>query len=333
MNALRSTSYREPTLDSDSGAIAPYVVKDFIKSRVDSDIETFSEEMESLMSKEDVKLIANMWGLKVFEIKNNISILRNEQLLIIRSHYRDNYSEIEIFGGYDEVKEARNFIRANFKGKAPSIKWVYNDRGEAVKCGLNTDRLPVIEMYPFLNADSLEGYYDSFMESSANILVLIGPPGTGKTSFIRGLMNHTSSDAVVSYDSGVLQTDQLFASFISNTDEYSWFDEDPTRGENFLVLEDADLLLSSRSDGNTIMHRFLNISDGLVSSPEKKLIFSTNLPSINDVDPALVRRGRCFDVIHFRPLNQQELYELNAVYGIDKTFDEHKQMVLSDYFN
>lgn len=333
MNTERPSYYKEPTVDSDSGAIAPYVVKDFIKSRVDADIETFSEELEISISKEDVAKLAAMWDLKVFEIKNNISILRNDNMLIIRSHYRDNYSEIEIFGSYREVKEARSYFRNNFKGKVPTIKWVFNERGDCVKCGLNTDRLPVVEMYPFLNSDSLADYYDSFMKSSANILVLIGPPGTGKTSFIRGLMNHTNSDAVVSYDTGVLQNDNLFASFMSNTDEYSWFDDDPTQGESFLVLEDADLLLSSRTDGNTIMHRFLNISDGIVSSPDKKLIFSTNLPSINDIDPALIRRGRCFDIVHFRPLDYQELNTLNNVFKLDRTFDKHEQLVISDYFN
>jgi ATP-dependent 26S proteasome regulatory subunit len=41
------------------------------------------------------------------------------------------------------------------------------------------------------------------------------------------------------------------------------------------------------------------VGDGLISVRGKKLIFSTNLPSIRDVDPALVRPGRCFDVVTF----------------------------------
>jgi len=52
-----------------------------------------------------------------------------------------------------------------------------------------------------------------------------------------------------------------------------------------------------------MMHRFLNVGDGLVTTRGKKMIFSTNLPSIQDIDPALVRPGRCFDILTFAPLS------------------------------
>jgi hypothetical protein len=73
-----------------------------------------------------------------------------------------------------------------------------------------------------------------------------------------------------------------------------------------MVLEDSDAFLKSRSDGNTMMHRFLNVGDGLVTTKGKKLVFSTNLPSIRDIDSALVRPGRCFDVLTFDTLKVKE---------------------------
>jgi hypothetical protein len=48
-----------------------------------------------------------------------------------------------------------------------------------------------------------------------------------------------------------------------------------------------------------MMHRFLNVGDGLVTTKGKKMIFSTNLPSIRDIDSALIRPGRCFDIVSF----------------------------------
>jgi ATP-dependent 26S proteasome regulatory subunit len=51
-----------------------------------------------------------------------------------------------------------------------------------------------------------------------------------------------------------------------------------------------------------MMHRFLNVGDGLVTTKGKKMIFSTNLPSIRDIDSALVRPGRCFDIVTFDAL-------------------------------
>jgi ATP-dependent 26S proteasome regulatory subunit len=55
-----------------------------------------------------------------------------------------------------------------------------------------------------------------------------------------------------------------------------------------------------------MMHRFLNVGDGLVTTKGKKMIFSTNLPSIRDIDSALVRPGRCFDIVTFENLTQEE---------------------------
>jgi hypothetical protein len=141
------------------------------------------------------------------------------------------------------------------------------------------------------------------MESSANILLLIGPPGTGKTTFIRGLLAHRNCSAIVTYDAAILEQDGFFARFIESDD-------------NVMVLEDSDAFLKSRSDGNTMMHRFLNVGDGLVTTKGKKMIFSTNLPSIRDIDSALVRPGRCFDIVTFDNLSYGDAEKLARRLGV-----------------
>lgn len=332
---FKTEHYREPILDADMGGLSSYITKDFLKYRYDNNCETSSEKLEIVITREEFKSAMKKWDLKLFELKPTISVIHNEHLLIVRKQYRDNLCDIEIFGDATLVAESFEYFQKTYNEKSPSIRWVYDNRGEFVKCSLNTTLLPVKEMYPFIEDDSLSDYYDRFMRSNSNILILIGPPGTGKTSFIRGLMNHTRADAVVSYDPQVLESDSLFANFISgdSADYFETYDDMYYSMESFLILEDADLFLSSRTDGNTMMHRFLNISDGIVSSKTKKLIFSTNLPSVGDVDPALVRSGRCFDVLHFRPLNGNELADLNSVFKLDKQFDPSERMVLSDYFS
>src|SRR3712207_7327386 len=64
------------------------------------------------------------------------------------------------------------------------------------------------------------------------------------------------------------------------------------------VLEDADNFLRPRKEGNSMMHRFLNVGDGLVTMSHKKMIFSTNLPSVKEVDPALDRKSTRLNSSH-----------------------------------
>jgi ATP-dependent 26S proteasome regulatory subunit len=178
-------------------------------------------------------------------------------------------------------------------------------------------------MYPFLKDETLEEFYDRFMESNSNILLLIGPPGTGKTTFIRGLLSHTNSSAYVTYDPTILEKDHMFAEFIGSD-------------SSIMVLEDSDNFLKPRNDGNTMMAKFLNLGDGLVTTKGKKLIFSTNLPSIRDIDEALTRPGRCFGILDFSGLSHDEAVALHKKLELEtelhaKSGDE--RYTLAEIFN
>ena len=211
---------------------------------------------------------------------------------------------IQIHGDAAFVQNITSDVLNIFELVKSKIEWVYNVDGSSIEIPLDVSRLPLDEMYPFLGEEKLTDYYERFMRSRSNILLLIGPPGTGKTSFIKGLLSHTESSAMLSYDGAILEDDRIFSSFIENEDA------------SIMVLEDSDNFLKARSDGNTMMHRFLNVGDGLVTRQGKKIIFSTNLPSVRDIDSALMRPGRCFDVLTFDHLNKEQAQKLAEKAGV-----------------
>lgn len=139
------------------------------------------------------------------------------------------------------------------------------------------------------------------------------------TTFIKNLIHQAKSNAKVAYDEKVMTSDSFFASFI----------EDDC---GFLIMEDADTFLAKRKDGNTMMHKFLNVSDGLVSAADKKLVFSTNLENISDIDDALLRPGRCFDVINFRPLSRVEALKVIEEVGVG-TLPDKEEITLAEIFS
>ena len=63
---------------------------------------------------------------------------------------------------------------------------------------------------------------------------------------------------------------------------------------------------SRAADGNEHLHRFLTIADGVVRAQGRKIIFSTNLPNVGDLDEALIRPGRCFARVNVRTLTTAE---------------------------
>lgn len=249
-------------------------------------------------------------------------IVENETNNFIKFDVNSNTTDVRAYGDASFAEGVVTMVEQNFDQITCHIEWVYGGDGQSVNVPLNRDRLPVAEMYPFLKGESLESYYDRYMQSSANILLLIGPPGTGKTTFIRGLLSHTNSSAIVSYDANILDKDGFFAHFIESD-------------ESVMVLEDSDAFLAPRTEGNTMMHRFLNVGDGLVTTKGKKMIFSTNLPSVRDIDTALTRPGRCFDIVTFDALNAEQaktladklevkLPEVKDSYSIAEVFNQQQ---------
>ena len=103
---------------------------------------------------------------------------------------------------------------------------------------------------------------------------------------------------------------------------------------NIMVLEDFDFHLNSRKEGNTIMYHLLGLSDGLIQSFNKKIIISTNLSNLNNIDDAIIRKGRCFDILNFRSLLWDEVIEFfkhnNYIEIINKI--EEKEYTLADLY-
>lgn len=153
--------------------------------------------------------------------------------------------------------------------------------------------------YPYIEG-GVNNFLDNFNRSIEPIMILIGEPGTGKTSLVRHYIKKYGRKAAVTFDEELIGSDQFMVDFMTS------------KSVDTLIVEDADLLIGSRDKGlNQHMNKFLNMSNGIVAMPEKKIIFSTNLNNVRDIDDALMRPGRCFDVVHFRKLTKSEALLVN----------------------
>lgn len=165
----------------------------------------------------------------------------------------------------------------------------------------------VNEAYPALG-EPVSDLVARYLASREAVLILQGPPGTGKTRLVRAILAALSArkgdSARVLYtaDQRTLENDEIFVEFI-------------TGSHDAFVVEDADHLLMARANGNVDLHRFLAIADGVVRAQGRKIIFTTNLPNVGDIDDALVRPGRCFATVCTRALGAGEAGALAARLG------------------
>jgi SpoVK/Ycf46/Vps4 family AAA+-type ATPase len=203
--------------------------------------------------------------------------------------------------------------------KKLQFKWFTDTHGNYTNIVDQSDEITKDSMYPYIE-EGYMNYIRRFIKAKASVLILIGEPGTGKTNFIRNILWEINKKVFLSYSDDVLSSEGVFSSFVSNKDAGSF------------VIEDADLLLMKRQDGNQLMSKFLNIGDGLLKLHGKKLIFSTNLPTERDIDSAIMRPGRCFDVLNFRRLNLKESNRVCEDYGLP-LLEDNKFYTIAEIFN
>lgn len=250
-----------------------------------------------------------MIGLKAMRVYDNYHVLTTDDELV-GAYYlqRENgiYWRAFVQGPVEVVnafKEALNHLLP--ENAAPVIR--------RLRLGLDStlhsefEALPAYNtnvsyhhFYPFLQEhEHPEVLWHDFAASTSNVLLLIGPPGTGKSSFIRGMLQSRG------WDENIYLADHEDIIMHHHLADYI---RDMPKG-SVLVTEDSDKMVAKRSDGNHNMAALLNATNGIIPT-DTKIIISTNLPDLRRVDDALLRPGRAFNVLKFRALTLEEAYAL-----------------------
>ncbi|AMM44093.1 hypothetical protein FDG95_gp449 [Pectobacterium phage vB_PcaM_CBB] len=167
--------------------------------------------------------------------------------------------------------------------------------------------MPSEIMYPWFDFTP-EELAKNFMDSTANVLVLYGDPGTGKTTFIKRMLQGVGFEenrSITVVDTpAVMQSPELVNNIYTS------------KHKDIFIFEDVDRHLYSREEGNDIMAGLLNAAEGL-ASPDVKIIISTNIKNLNDIDSALIRPGRCFKTLEFLKLQKEEQINVRNFLGLD----------------
>jgi hypothetical protein len=291
--------------------------------------------MESLTAQQILDRLQTLGTvLKADSSAQETHILGNNFLLDVRINHLIRYKELHIRlrvnrADADTVEQQfhdlfKDKIVENADWVKVDVDWYFKSR-DTVDCRRVSEIFDDVvhpEAYPMLQ---MPKFIYEYFESDSSLLILMGIPGTGKTRFIRHLIQHyghrkremgnEGESADLARGLGASGFEYHSPQVLYTTDEEAMGDEGLfisfRCGEyDFMVLEDIDAHLVSRKSGNKLMHKFLACSDGFLAS-KKKIILSTNL-NITDMDPALVRTGRCYACVTLNKLNHADAKTLYA---------------------
>lgn len=185
------------------------------------------------------------------------------------------------------------------------------------------------------NFDLDAHYNDDFKEVSEKIhralekdvgkgiILLHGKHGTGKTSYLRYLIQNLKKSIIyVSPDMSHRVSEPAFLSFLLK------------HKNAVLIIEDAENVIKTREAGeNQAVSNLLNITDGILGDGLNFQVICTFNTGFDLIDPALKRKGRMIAQYEFNNLDEEKTINLvHKLYG-ENVAPVNREMSLAEIFN
>ena len=153
--------------------------------------------------------------------------------------------------------------------------------------------------------------------------MLHGLPGTGKSTYIKYLTSKLKKKFIF-FPSNMTEdlTSPSFIDFMIN------------QKDSILVIEDAEKLIRPREQGaSNGISNLLNVTDGILGDIMKLKIIATHNTQKEQIDEALMRKGRLIVEHEFGKLPAHNVERLFKHLNIEHTKEDVVEMTLTDVYN
>lgn len=167
---------------------------------------------------------------------------------------------------------------------------------------------------------------------SGRLVILEGPPGTGKSFWVRALVNATNNATFVLIPPDMVGS-LAHPGLLPVLAERRASNNAPV----VLILEDAEACLLPRKEGSAqagAVSTLLNLADGIFGQLlDVRIVATTNTRKV-DFDPAFLRPGRLSEVVTFGPLEPSQAATLlrGLLPNIDKGLLPTEPLTLAEVY-
>ncbi len=254
--------------------------------------------------------------------------VRDKLLLFVANYKISFYYAKDI--DFENIKNIIEIIKQSKKEKKHKKKFYMVSRNNHSEYGFDFRRFNIKKQ----EIDITTNYNDDFREvdntirgflntNKSNGLVLLhGKYGTGKTSYIRNLMNTVNKRFIfLPLDMMDNISNPNFLPFIS---QYR---------NSVLVLEDCETLIKTRDGGriDNALVNLLNLGDGLLSDALAIKLVCTFNADLKEIDQAILRKGRLIARYEFKELELVKAKALAIKLKIKNNID--KPLTLAEIYN
>jgi len=176
---------------------------------------------------------------------------------------------------------------------------------------------------------------DKLKNTKHGLFIFHGPPGTGKTSYLRKIISELSDEKTIIYIPTYMMGKIADPELITFISQYK---------DTILILEDGENILANTIDNRSqAVSNILNMTDGLLNDSMEIQIIATFNTKKKLIDSALIRAGRLQVDYKFNKLSKENSQKLIDKLNLEKIatkpmslaeiYEGHNQIIEDDLNN